>query len=188
MRSHRLMTRQTPVLPPHHLPSPLSSPTSTMPARCPGRLSCWTSLRPESDQSRTASATRPARRKAALCRSPGPLPPAGDVDRTMTGAVEMRDRLRQIGIESFSMTTGGKGLHVVVPPTPRHGWGDTKAFAEAMADDCRRGSRPLSRGDVNAEAEGKDLGRLSSERKGGQRGMPHATPTITFAVARPCSR
>lgn len=31
------------------------------------------------------------------------------------------------------MTTGGNGLHVVVPLTPRHGWDDTEAFAEAMA-------------------------------------------------------
>ena len=31
------------------------------------------------------------------------------------------------------MATGGKGIHVVVPLTPHHGWDDVKAFAEAMA-------------------------------------------------------
>jgi len=54
-------------------------------------------------------------------------------DAVKAGAVEMRDRLKRIGIESFAMTTGGKGLHVVVPLKPKHGWDDIKAFAEAMA-------------------------------------------------------
>ncbi len=49
------------------------------------------------------------------------------------GAEEMRDRLKSIGVESFCMTTGGKGLHVVAPLKPKHGWDDIKAFAEAMA-------------------------------------------------------
>ena len=48
-------------------------------------------------------------------------------------AREMRDRLKQLGLESFPMATGGKGIHVVVPLTPHHGWQDIRAFAEAMA-------------------------------------------------------
>jgi len=63
------------------------------------------------------------------------LDPDEEVDfaAVKLGAAEMRDRLKSIGIESFCMTTGGKGLHVVVPLTPKHGWDDIKAFAEAMA-------------------------------------------------------
>jgi bifunctional non-homologous end joining protein LigD len=63
------------------------------------------------------------------------LDPDEEVDFAMVklGAAEMRDRLKSIGIESFCMTTGGKGLHVVVPLQPKHGWDDIKAFAEAMA-------------------------------------------------------
>ena len=45
----------------------------------------------------------------------------------------MRDRLKALELESFAMASGGKGIHVVVPLTPRHGWDDVKAFAEAMA-------------------------------------------------------
>jgi bifunctional non-homologous end joining protein LigD len=48
-------------------------------------------------------------------------------------AREMRRRLKSLGLESFPMATGGKGIHVVMPLTPHHGWDDVKAFAEAMA-------------------------------------------------------
>ncbi len=50
-----------------------------------------------------------------------------------TAAAEMRERLGALGLASFAMATGGKGLHVVVPLTLRHGWEDIRAFAEAMA-------------------------------------------------------
>ena len=48
-------------------------------------------------------------------------------------ARDMRARLKALGLDSFAMATGGKGLHVVVPLTPHHQWQDVKAFAEAMA-------------------------------------------------------
>ncbi|MHA1559132.1 MAG: DNA ligase D [Alphaproteobacteria bacterium] len=63
------------------------------------------------------------------------LDPDEDVDFAMVrkGATEMRDRLKAIGLTSFCMATGGKGLHVVVPLTPKHDWEGVKALAEAMA-------------------------------------------------------
>jgi len=48
-------------------------------------------------------------------------------------AIEMRERLAAIGLVSFAMASGGKGLHVVVPLKPKHGWDDVKGFAEARA-------------------------------------------------------
>ncbi|MGO4705741.1 DNA ligase D [Microvirga sp. 2MCAF38] len=45
----------------------------------------------------------------------------------------LRERLRLLGLESFLKLTGGKGLHVVVPLTPKAGWEETSAFARAMA-------------------------------------------------------
>jgi len=48
-------------------------------------------------------------------------------------ARDMRERLGALGLESFPMVTGGKGIHVVVPFVRRHDWDAHRAFAEAMA-------------------------------------------------------
>src|SRR5262249_27693746 len=61
--------------------------------------------------------------------------PAPDLDwkRVVDAAAEMRERLKTLGLESFLKTTGGKGLHVVAPLTPRDEWPEVKAFTKAVA-------------------------------------------------------
>jgi bifunctional non-homologous end joining protein LigD len=48
-------------------------------------------------------------------------------------ARELKERLEKLGLESFPMTTGGKGIHVVVPLTRKHDWDRHRNFAEALA-------------------------------------------------------
>ena len=51
----------------------------------------------------------------------------------VASAFEVRERLSAVKLKSFVKTTGGKGLHVVVPLTPKAGWDEVKAFTEDFA-------------------------------------------------------
>jgi bifunctional non-homologous end joining protein LigD len=56
----------------------------------------------------------------------------------IAAAQEIRTRLSDIGLESFVKTSGGKGLHVVLPIEPRTGWDDAKAFTATLAETMAR--------------------------------------------------
>jgi bifunctional non-homologous end joining protein LigD len=59
--------------------------------------------------------------------------PAVSWKRVVEAAQLAHALLDEIGLRSFLKTTGGKGLHVVVPIERRHGWDDVKGFAQAVA-------------------------------------------------------
>jgi len=63
------------------------------------------------------------------------LDPGAGVDfkRIARAAQQVRERLKEQRLESFVRTSGGKGLHVVVPLKPKAGWVDVKAFAENLS-------------------------------------------------------
>jgi bifunctional non-homologous end joining protein LigD len=42
--------------------------------------------------------------------------------------------LAEIGLQGFLKTTGGKGLHIVIPIEPTLRWDAIKAFSKAIAD------------------------------------------------------
>jgi bifunctional non-homologous end joining protein LigD len=48
-------------------------------------------------------------------------------------AHDVRKRLRQVGLESFCRTTGGKGLHVVAPLRPSADWDTVRAWCRDFA-------------------------------------------------------
>lgn len=63
------------------------------------------------------------------------LDPGEDVApiRIAAAARDIRDRLERLGLSSFVKSTGGKGLHVVVPLIPEADWEDVKNFSKAFA-------------------------------------------------------
>jgi bifunctional non-homologous end joining protein LigD len=54
--------------------------------------------------------------------------------QVIEAAMEVRDRLKQAGLESFVKTSGGKGLHVCAPLKPLADWQAVKAFTKGIAD------------------------------------------------------
>jgi bifunctional non-homologous end joining protein LigD len=48
-------------------------------------------------------------------------------------AADVRDKLEGLGLKSWPMLTGGKGVHVVIPLARRNGWDEMKAFSKAFA-------------------------------------------------------
>jgi bifunctional non-homologous end joining protein LigD len=50
------------------------------------------------------------------------------------GAFEVRRRLEEFGLTSFVKTSGGKGLHVMLPVEPIVGWDEAKAFTQSIAN------------------------------------------------------
>jgi bifunctional non-homologous end joining protein LigD len=66
-----------------------------------------------------------------------PAPDVGFAD-VIKGALDLRQRLEALGLKTFCKTTGGKGLHVVVPLTndkKSPDWDAAKLFAKEI---CRR--------------------------------------------------
>ena len=55
-------------------------------------------------------------------------------DRLVEAVNVLRKLLDTLGLRAFLKTTGGKGLHVVVPVAPTRAWDPAKAFCKAIAE------------------------------------------------------
>lgn len=64
--------------------------------------------------------------------------PSIDWTTVAASAKEIRKRLQKLGLKSFVKTTGGKGLHVVVPIRPEQEWPEVKAFAHQFVISMER--------------------------------------------------
>jgi bifunctional non-homologous end joining protein LigD len=64
------------------------------------------------------------------------LDPAEDLPfaAVVDAARILRGLLRGLGLESFVKTSGGKGLHLVVPLAPTRTWDEVKDFSHALVD------------------------------------------------------
>jgi bifunctional non-homologous end joining protein LigD len=85
-----------------------------------------------------------------------------DPDESLTfadviaAALEVRQRLTDLGLTSFVKTTGGKGLHVVLPIEPVTPWPEVKAWAKQVS------------GEMAADAPERYLTKMSKAERAGR--------------------
>ena len=53
--------------------------------------------------------------------------------RVIEGAKDLKERLEALELETWLKTSGGKGVHVVIPIARRSSWADVAAFTRAVA-------------------------------------------------------
>ncbi|BAU48322.1 DNA ligase [Sulfurifustis variabilis] len=98
-------------------------------------------------------------------------------------------RVLDLGLAGFVRTTGGKGLHVVVPIARRHDWDEAKAFSKALADDIvrRNPGRYTSRLALSARKQKVFIDYLRNARGAtavtnySTRAKPHAPVAVPLA-------
>jgi bifunctional non-homologous end joining protein LigD len=95
-------------------------------------------------------------------------------------AVEVRDLLRELGLESFVKTTGGKGLHVVFAVEPDLEWSAVKDFAHAVVNRIERQNPKLYLTKMTKAAR---VGKIYLDYLRNERGATAVAPYSTRARA-----
>lgn len=103
-------------------------------------------------------------------------------NEVIAAALHVQDLLGQIGLVTFPMVTGGKGVHVIAPLTPQAEWPAVKDFAQrfALALALAQPARFTA-----ASAKAKRTGRIFIDYLRNQRGatavMPYSVRAREFA-------
>jgi bifunctional non-homologous end joining protein LigD len=108
------------------------------------------------------------------------LDPGEDVawESVLAAAKETRDRLQHFGLAAFVKTSGGKGLHVMAPVTPKADWPQAKAFANSIAAAMAKDSPGKF---VSTIAKSKRRGKILVDYLRNQRGATAVAPYSTRA-------
>ncbi len=101
-----------------------------------------------------------------------------DFDDVKRAAEHIKSVLADMGLTSFPMLSGGKGVHIVVPLTPEAEWPAVKSFADRFA-------RALAADEperfVATATKAKRKGRLFIDWLRNQRGAPAVLPYVVRA-------
>ncbi len=106
---------------------------------------------------------------------------------TLTGAaLDVRKHLKMLGLESWVKTTGGKGLHVVLPIQPEMAWPEVKLFCHSFVKLVERGNPKLY---LTVMSKAARTGRIYLDYLRNERGAtavapysPRARPNVGCAV------
>ena len=102
-------------------------------------------------------------------------------------ALDVRDQLQRLGLTSFCRTTGGKGLHVVVPLEPVAHWDAVKPFCRAFAETLSQEQPDRFLSTVRkADRQGRILDRLAAQWPRCDRRLPRSARVRV--TARPSPR
>lgn len=90
-------------------------------------------------------------------------------------ALDIRERLERLGLQSFVKTTGGKGLHVVVPIRAEHDLRHVKKWARAFSDG------------MASDEPDRFLIRMSKEKRAGRIFIDYLRNDVTATAVAPYS-
>jgi bifunctional non-homologous end joining protein LigD len=108
------------------------------------------------------------------------LDPAPDVlwQNTIAAAIELGEFLRELGLESFVKTSGGKGLHLCVPLRRTHAWPMVSEFSEQIARAVERAAPDRYVANMSKKKRG---GKIFVDYLRNQRGATSVAPYSTRA-------
>ena len=108
-----------------------------------------------------------------------------DFTATKDAAVSFRDRLADMGLKTYPMVTGGKGIHVIAPLKPNVGWAEVKTFCHDFAEMVARQEPERFTANIRKNTR---KGRMFVDYLRNERGSTAVAPFSTRArIGAPCA-